>query len=100
MNIDMAGQFTMHLLVSFVAGLIIVFPYLLYELWSFVSPALYKSEKKISIIVFFISLFLFLFSLSSLKVRLRRPGGRVGRCVARSGGAPREPAQTGPARKS
>ncbi len=59
MNVEMAGQFTMHLLVSFVVGLIIAFPYLLYELWSFISPAMYKNEKKISIIFFIVSFFLF-----------------------------------------
>ena len=59
MNIEMAGQFMMHLLVSFVGGVIISFPYILYEFWSFVSPALYKNEKKISIVIFFIAFFLF-----------------------------------------
>ena len=59
MNIEMAGQFMMHLLVSFVGGVIISFPYILYEFWSFVSPALYKNEKKISIVIFFIAFILF-----------------------------------------
>ncbi len=59
MNIEMAGQFMMHLLVSFVGGVIISFPYVLYEFWSFVAPALYKNEKKISIVIFFIAFFLF-----------------------------------------
>ena len=58
MNIEMAGQFMMHLLVSFVGGVIISFPYVLYEFWSFVAPALYKNEKKISIVIF-LSFFLF-----------------------------------------
>ena len=60
MNVEMAGQFTMHLLVSFVGGFILAFPYLLYEIWGFVAPAMYKSEKKISVLVFFVSFFLFL----------------------------------------
>ena len=60
MNIDMAGQFMMHLLVSFVGGVIMSFPYILYEFWSFVSPALYKNEKKISIVIVFIAFFLFI----------------------------------------
>ena len=60
MNIEMAGQFMMHLLVSFVGGIIISFPYILYEFWSFVSPALYKNEKKISIVIFVIAFFLFI----------------------------------------
>ena len=63
MNVEMAGQFTMHLLVSFVGGIIIAFPYLLYELWSFISPAMYKNEKKISIIFFIFSFVLFVFGI-------------------------------------
>ena len=63
MNIEMAGQFTMHILVSFVFGVIIVFPYILFEMWSFISPAMYKSEKKQSIIFFIIALFLFILGL-------------------------------------
>ena len=60
MNVEMAGQFTMHLLVSFVAGLIIVFPYILFEIWSFISPALYNNEKIISVLIFIFSFILFL----------------------------------------
>jgi len=59
MNIEMSGQFMMHLLVSFVGGIIVSFPYILYEIWAFVSPGMYKSEKKISLLIFFVSFFLF-----------------------------------------
>ncbi len=44
-NLTMAGQFSMHILVSVVAALVISFPYILYELWRFIKPALKKSEK-------------------------------------------------------
>jgi len=44
-NITMAGQFTMHILVSIVSGIILSFPYLLFELWRFVKPALKKTEQ-------------------------------------------------------
>ena len=63
MNVEMAGQFTMHLLVSFVTGIIITFPYLLFEIWSFISPAMYRNEKKDSIVFFFFSFFLFVVGL-------------------------------------
>ena len=63
MNVEMAGQFTMHLLVSFVAGIIITFPYLLFEIWAFISPAMYRNEKKHSIVFFFFSFFLFVVGL-------------------------------------
>ena len=59
MNVEMAGQFTMHLLVSFVTGIIITFPYLLFEIWSFISPAMYRNEKKYSIVFFFFSFTIF-----------------------------------------
>lgn len=45
-NISMSGQFTMHLIVSLFTGLILGFPYLLFEVWLFVKPALKKSEHQ------------------------------------------------------
>ncbi|MFC0875170.1 twin-arginine translocase subunit TatC [Saccharicrinis sp. FJH2] len=45
-NISMAGQFTTHIKVSLSVGLILGFPYLIYELWKFISPALYENERK------------------------------------------------------
>ena len=46
MNVDMSGQFTMHLWVAFIAGIIIAFPYIFWELWRFVKPALNNNESK------------------------------------------------------
>ncbi len=48
-NLSMTGQFLMHLKVSLYAGLILAFPYILYEAWLFIKPGLYKKEKKASI---------------------------------------------------
>ncbi|MCF8298442.1 MAG: twin-arginine translocase subunit TatC [Saprospiraceae bacterium] len=45
-NIELAGQFRSHLLVTVIAGLILSFPYLLLEIWWFIKPALYSTEKK------------------------------------------------------
>lgn len=45
-NIDMAGQFNAQVSVSIYAGLIIAFPYIIYQLWKFISPALYEEERK------------------------------------------------------
>lgn len=45
-NISMSGQFTEHIFVSFVAGLILAFPYILWELWRFIKPALNIKEIK------------------------------------------------------
>ncbi len=45
-NTELAGQFTMHLWVSFIGGLILGMPYVLWELWRFVKPALKNTETK------------------------------------------------------
>ncbi len=45
-NISMAGQFNMHILVSLIAGIILAFPYLIFELWRFIAPALYDKERR------------------------------------------------------
>lgn len=45
-NIKMAGQFTIHITISIFAGIIIAFPYIFWEFWSFIKPALYENEMK------------------------------------------------------
>ena len=45
-NINMAGQFTTHIVVSLLAGLIVAFPYVFWEFWRFMRPALYDKERK------------------------------------------------------
>ena len=56
-NINMAGQFTTHIVVSLIAGLIISFPYVFYQIWKFISPGLNEREIKMSRgVVFFTSL--------------------------------------------
>ena len=35
-----------HMKVTFVCAMILTFPYIVYELWSFVAPALYENERK------------------------------------------------------
>lgn len=45
-NTDISGQFTMHMWAAFVAGLVTGFPYLAWELWRFIKPALYDKELK------------------------------------------------------
>ena len=59
-NLKMTGQFLSHIFIAFVSGVIISFPYLLIEMWLFVSPALYKTEKIYSFLVFCTSFILFL----------------------------------------
>jgi sec-independent protein translocase protein TatC len=47
-NINMSGQFMMHMYISIVAGLVTSAPYILWEFWRFVKPALHSKEKKYS----------------------------------------------------
>jgi sec-independent protein translocase protein TatC len=45
-NRTMAGQFSAHIWTSIWAGFIVGFPYVLYEMWKFISPGLYENERK------------------------------------------------------
>jgi sec-independent protein translocase protein TatC len=45
-NIDLTAQFFRHLSTSGWVALVLICPYILFELWRFVSPALYENEKK------------------------------------------------------
>ncbi|GLB52069.1 Sec-independent protein translocase protein TatC [Neptunitalea chrysea] len=45
-NTDMAGQFAAHMWTSIWTGVVIGFPFLVYELWKFISPGLYEKERK------------------------------------------------------
>jgi sec-independent protein translocase protein TatC len=44
----MFGQFTMHLMASFIIGIALSFPYIVWEIWKFIRPGLYSKEKKYS----------------------------------------------------
>lgn len=48
-NTELAGQFLTHMSVAFYAGLLLASPYILYQLFRFVSPALYEDERKYSL---------------------------------------------------
>lgn len=45
-NINLASQFFLHMTLSFWFALLITFPYLIYEVWKFVCPALYANERR------------------------------------------------------
>jgi len=47
-SINMSGQFMTHFWTSVIVGLIIASPYVIYEIWRFVKPALYEKERKYS----------------------------------------------------
>ncbi|RRO21868.1 twin-arginine translocase subunit TatC [Flavobacteriaceae bacterium 14752] len=54
-----AAQFSAHMWTSITAGFIVAFPYIIYQMWSFVSPALYTKEKRSAKWFIFITSFLF-----------------------------------------
>ncbi|MBN2661681.1 MAG: twin-arginine translocase subunit TatC [Tannerellaceae bacterium] len=45
-NIKLASQFFTHMTTSFWLAVLLAFPYMMYEVWRFISPALYENEKK------------------------------------------------------
>ncbi len=45
-NIKLTSQFFTHMTMSFYLALLVAFPYLIWEIWRFISPALYAHEKK------------------------------------------------------
>ena len=56
-NISMSGQFSTHITTSIFAGFIIAFPYVIWEIWTFIRPALHDSESRsIRGVVFFSSI--------------------------------------------
>ncbi len=59
-NIKLSGQFTTHLFTSFAVGLFLASPYIIFEFWRFVKPALHDNEKKHSRGAVFVSSVLFI----------------------------------------
>jgi len=45
-NTTMSGQFTTHIFVALIAGLVLAFPYVVFEIWRFIKPGLYQNERK------------------------------------------------------
>jgi sec-independent protein translocase protein TatC len=55
-NTNLSAQFTLHMWAAFVGGLVAGFPYLVWELWRFIKPALVEKERQFATgIVFFTS---------------------------------------------
>lgn len=58
-NTEVSAQFFVHLKISFLVAVVLTFPYLVYEIWRFVAPALYDNEKRAVRKAFGMSSFLF-----------------------------------------
>lgn len=59
-NTEMAGQFTLQINSALMTGLVLGFPYLLWEVWRFIKPALKDSERKSASGFVFYASFLFI----------------------------------------
>ncbi len=60
---DISAQFTTHMWVAFIAGLVVSFPYVVWEIWRFIKPALSTKEKKYARGIVFYTSFLFMFGI-------------------------------------
>lgn len=58
-NTSMEGQITILIWTCITGGFILAFPYILWELWKFISPALYEKERKNAKLFIFIASILF-----------------------------------------
>ncbi len=58
-NTSMEGQITILIWTCISGGFILAFPYILYELWKFIAPALYDKERKNAKLFIFIASILF-----------------------------------------
>lgn len=45
-NLEVAAQFMIHMKVTFICAFVLTLPYIVYEIWRFVAPALYDNERK------------------------------------------------------
>lgn len=59
-NTEMAGQFTLQINSCVMIGVVLGFPYLLFELWRFIKPALHDKERKAASGFVFYASFLFI----------------------------------------
>lgn len=60
MSRTMTGQFTTHIWISLLAGIIVAFPYIFWEVWRFIAPGLLPRERNAANGAVFVVSFLFL----------------------------------------
>jgi sec-independent protein translocase protein TatC len=58
-NINVEGQINIMVWTCITAGFILAFPYILLQIWNFISPALYENERKYAKLFIFIASLLF-----------------------------------------
>lgn len=60
-SMTVSGQFSYALMVSILGGIVLSFPYLFYQIWSFIKPGLKKNEMSVSKgIIFYVTMLFFL----------------------------------------
>jgi sec-independent protein translocase protein TatC len=57
---DISAQFTTHMWVAFIGGVVVAFPYIIWELWRFIKPALHANEQRYARGIVFYTSFLFI----------------------------------------
>jgi sec-independent protein translocase protein TatC len=63
-SLGLSDQFTSQMWIAFIGGLIIGSPYVLWELWKFIRPALKERERKASTLFIIAATFLFILGVS------------------------------------
>lgn len=58
-NTEMEGQMSLYIWTLILVGFILAFPFILYQFWNFIKPALYEKERKNAKSFIFVSSFLF-----------------------------------------
>ena len=57
---DISAQFTTHMWTAFIGGVVVGFPYVVWELWRFIKPALHENEQRYAKGIVFYTSFLFI----------------------------------------
>lgn len=58
-SLEMGEQFNAHIWISITVGFILAFPFIIWEVWKFISPGLYEKERKSAVAFIIVSSFLF-----------------------------------------
>ena len=58
-NIELTTQFMIHMKMTLLCAAVLIFPYMVYQVWKFITPALYSNEKNAIGKAFLLSSFLF-----------------------------------------
>lgn len=59
-NTELTRQFIVHMMTSFYVGIIVAAPYIIFELYRFIAPALYQNERRFSTPLFIASYLMFM----------------------------------------